>query len=190
MDFTTIAITFPEWLKQFPELNENFSDDDAKMRLAIDLAAENVRRKTGGPFGAAIFEGGSNKLIAAGINQVMPLRNSCLHAETVAIMAAQQKLGTHNLNIAPHYELFTSCEPCAMCLGAILWSGVSRLVCAATKSDAERFGFDEGPVFQSSYDYLAERGIRVEREFSREKSAAVFDLYAANGGAIYNRSNE
>ena len=190
MNFTDITITFPDWLKNFPSVEEDFTGDEAKMRLAIELAAENIKQKTGGPFGAAIFETNSNNLISVGVNQVMPLNNSCLHAEIVAIMAAQKKLRTHNLNFAPHFELFTSCEPCAMCLGAILWSGVSRMICAATKDDAEKAGFDEGPVNEFSYRYLTERNITVERNFMRAAAAKIFKQYLESGGVIYNPTNK
>jgi len=110
---------------------------------------------TGGPFGCAIFERdvetGEAALIALGMNRVVPLANSTLHGETVAIQMAQKKMGLFTLQIPRvdsdtgemiirRFELFTSTEPCAMCLGAILWSGVARLVCAATKDQASAIG--------------------------------------------------
>jgi tRNA(Arg) A34 adenosine deaminase TadA len=73
-----------------------------------------------------------------------------------------------------------------MCLGAVLWSGVSRVICAATKEDASRIGFDEGPVYESSYEYLRERGIEVVRGLMREEAVKAFDLYKEKGGVIYN----
>jgi tRNA(Arg) A34 adenosine deaminase TadA len=86
-----------------------------------------------------------------------------------------------------NYELFTSCEPCAMCLGAILWSGVKRVVCGASKVDAENIGFDEGPVFDESYTYMSNHGVTIEREVLREDAAAVLNLYASDeSNAIYN----
>jgi tRNA(Arg) A34 adenosine deaminase TadA len=74
-----------------------------------------------------------------------------------------------------------------MCLGATLWSGVSRIVCAATKTDAATIGFDEGPVYESSYQYLEERGIAVKRGLLRDAAVKAFDLYSETGGVIYNR---
>jgi tRNA(Arg) A34 adenosine deaminase TadA len=74
-----------------------------------------------------------------------------------------------------------------MCLGATLWSGVSRLVFSALRDDAMRLGFDEGPVFAASYEYLETRGIAIERGRLRSEGAAVLDLYVQRGGAIYNR---
>jgi tRNA(Arg) A34 adenosine deaminase TadA len=158
------------------------------MRFAITLAAENVRRGTGGPFGAAVFERESGRLVAAGVNLVPLLGQSVLHAEVVAIMLAQRKVGTFTLS-APdmvEHELVTSCEPCAMCLGAVLWSGVHSLVCGATREDAEAIGFDEGPVNESSYAYLEQRGIEIMRRVERDAARDVLLRYAAADGAIYN----
>ncbi|HVG38584.1 MAG TPA: nucleoside deaminase, partial [Pyrinomonadaceae bacterium] len=92
------------------------------MGLAIALARENVERGTGGPFGAAVFEAAGGKLIAVGVNLVVPLNNSTLHGEMVAFMMAQHRLASWTLGgeEMPRHELFTSCEPCAMCLGATL----------------------------------------------------------------------
>jgi tRNA(Arg) A34 adenosine deaminase TadA len=102
---------------------------------------------------------------------------------------AEARVGSFTLQNdgMPTHELFSSCEPCAMCLGATLWSGVTRLVFAATREDATRLNFDEGPVFPESYRYLADRGITVERGRLREEATAVFDLYLERGGPIYNR---
>ena len=99
------------------------------------------------PQGSAIFERispGHAKLVSIGCNRVVPENNSLLHGETVAIQVAQSKLQCFSLREKGNFELFTSCEPCCMCLGATLWSGVSRIVCAATKADASKIGFDEG----------------------------------------------
>ena len=180
-------IDLPSWLPGFAPETAAFPDDNAKMRLAIELAAENVRRKTGGPFGAAIFEKETGLLAAVGVNSVERLNNSVLHAEVLAIMQAQSRTRTYNLN-APHlrtHELFTSCEPCAMCLGAILWSGVRRVVCGAAKADAEAIGFHEGPVFPESYEYLERHGIQIVRNVQRARAVSVFTQYRTSGGVIY-----
>ncbi|MBI4815586.1 MAG: nucleoside deaminase [Deltaproteobacteria bacterium] len=154
------------------------------MKVALRVARLNVDRGTGGPFGAAIFDA-SGVLVAVGMNLVVSSHNSTLHAEMVAFQMAEARLGTHDLGPGRH-ELFTSCEPCAMCLGATLWSGVSRLVCSAAGEDALAIGFDEGPVFLDSYRYLEERGISVVRRFLQAEGKAVLDDYAARGGTIYN----
>ncbi len=188
MKMPVIKIDLPAWTASFVDWDKQYVSDEEKMSLAIKLAMENVRQSTGGPFGGAIFDAQSGRILSVGMNQVMRLNNSCLHAEVSAIMMAQAALKSYSLSSPgmPRYELFTSCEPCCMCLGAVLWSGLSRVVCAATKDDASSIGFDEGPVYESSYEYLRDRGIEVKRELMREKAVKAFDLYKEKGGFIYN----
>lgn len=184
-----IRITNPEWVGQVVDFERPYPDDDARVRLAIMLARENVLRETGGPFGAAVFEAGTGRLVGVGTNGVVRLNNSSAHAEVVALMMAQAVRGTFTLRADgfPRHELFSSCEPCAMCLGATLWSGVTRLVFAATRDDATRLDFDEGPVFPESYRYVRERGVTIEGGRLRDEAREVFDLYVQRGGPIYNR---
>src|SRR5205085_1200930 len=110
------------------------------------------------------------------------------HGEMMAFMMAQQRVGSYTLRAPnlPTHELFTSCEPCAMCLGAALWSGVRRVVCGASREDAMRLSFDEGPVFPGSYRYLEDRGIRIDHNVLRDEARAVLELYRAKSGKIYN----
>ncbi len=184
-----IRITNPDWIRSAVAFDRPYPDDESRVRLAIALARENVVRETGGPFGAAVFEAGTGRLVGVGTNGVVRLNNSSAHAEVVALMMAQARLGSFTLRDdgQARHELFSSCEPCAMCLGATLWSGVSRLVFAATREDATRLDFDEGPVFPESYEYLTRRGIAIERGRLRDEANAVFDLYQQRGGPIYNR---
>jgi tRNA(Arg) A34 adenosine deaminase TadA len=158
------------------------------MGLAISLARWNVLEDTGGPFGAAVFERHTGRLVSVGMNLVVPLSNSALHAEMVAFMMAQARVGSYTLggDGLPEHELATSCEPCAMCLGATLWSGVRRVVCGATRDDALKLEFDEGPVFDQSYEYLAARGVEVTRAVRRKDAAGVLALYRQRNGVIYN----
>src|SRR5512145_3146208 len=149
------------------------------MRVAIGLARENVVRGTGGPFGAVVFDERTALPVAAGVNLVERQANAILHAEVVALMLAHRAIGRFTLgapDLAPH-ALVTSCDPCAMCLGAALWSGVRRLVCGADRTDAMGIGFDEGPVFASSYRYLAERGVTVVHGVLRDEAARVLAEY-------------
>ena len=122
------------------------------------------------------------------MNSVVRLNNCTLHGEMVALMMAQTRLGSYTLRgeSIPAHELVTSCDPCAMCLGAVLWSGVRRVVCGASRDDARRLDFDEGPVFPESYSYLAARGIEIVRGVCRDEANAVLELYRAWGGRIYN----
>jgi tRNA(Arg) A34 adenosine deaminase TadA len=123
------------------------------------------------------------------MNLVVRARNSVLHAEILAFMMAQARLGSYTLAIPGHssFELAGSCEPCAMCLGATLWSGVSRIICGACRADAQRLAFDEGPVFPESYAYLEARGIEIVRQVNREEAVEVFELYRTRNGIIYCR---
>ena len=213
----SVTISLPLWAVNATTeyQSRTYRTDEEMMSLAVHLSDRNVTENTGGPFGAAIFErhtdeGGSSHctLISVGMNRVVPLGNSTLHGETVAIQLAQKKVGSFSLCLdypdscakceggdegsgqsarkKRQFELFTSCEPCAMCLGATLWSGVSRIVCGATKSDAQAIGFDEGPVFEQSYEHLEKAGIKVTRGVLKDEAAAVLKRYG-EVGLIYNR---
>jgi tRNA(Arg) A34 adenosine deaminase TadA len=165
-----------------------YATDVDRMQLAIALSRENVDRETGGPFGAAIFESRTGRLVSVGMNSVVRLNNCTLHGEMVAFMMAQQRVRSFTLHspTLPEHELFTSCEPCAMCLGATLWSGVRRVVYGAAREDAARLNFEEGPVFPESYRYLEDRGIRIERGLLRNEARAVLERYREQRGTIYN----
>lgn len=183
-----IRIDYPDWVADVVNWDRHYGTDEEKMRLAIAIARENVLRDTGGPFGAAVFERDSGKLVAVGMNSVVRHNNCALHGEMVAFMMAQQRLGSFTLGAPgmPVHELVTSCEPCAMCLGATLWSGVRRVVYGAARQDASRLNFEEGPVFPESYRYLEDRGIEIVRGVCREEARAVLDLYRQRSGRVYN----
>jgi tRNA(Arg) A34 adenosine deaminase TadA len=183
-----VEVALPDWIDAVVDWERPYRTDEDKMRLAIALARENVARGTGGPFGAAIVEHESGRLVSVGVNRVVPLNNCTLHAEMVAFMLAQSRVGEFSLaapGLPPH-DLATSCDPCAMCLGATLWSGVRRVLCGATRDDAMLLNFDEGPVFASSWAYLKRKGLEVRRGVLREEAVAVFTLYRERGGAVYN----
>ncbi|MFI5279630.1 MAG: nucleoside deaminase [Gemmatimonadales bacterium] len=184
----SVRIDLPPWVDEVVHWDRPFGGDEDRMRLAISLSKQNVVRGTGGPFGAAVFERDTGKLVGVGMNSVVRLNNCALHGEMVAFMIAQQRLGSFTLSAAgmPAHELVTSCEPCAMCLGAILWSGVKRVVCGAHRDDATKLNFEEGPVFPESYQYLKDRGIEVVREVCRQEARDVLELYRKNSGKIYN----
>jgi tRNA(Arg) A34 adenosine deaminase TadA len=185
MTYDPLIVDTPDWVADtFPE-DGRYANDEERMQVAVEAARRNVELGTGGPFGAAVFEAPSGRLVAVGVNRVMPLNNSVLHGETMAIMLAQRRVGSCTLAGGVDHELFTSCEPCAMCLGAAQWSGVRRVVWAATRRDAQHFGFDEGPVFAESYAYLRDRGMRFDGGVLREGGRAALQLYATTGGTIY-----
>lgn len=184
-----LRISDPPWIETAVDWRRRYGTDDEKLDLAIALARNNVERETGGPFGAAVFEVPSGALVAVGVNSVVRLRNSAMHAEMLALMMAQQQRESFTLAAtgSPAHELVTSCEPCAMCLGATLWSGVTRLVFGARREDAEALGFDEGPVFPESHQYLRDRGIEIVGGIRRDEAQAVLHRYLSRGGTIYNR---
>jgi tRNA(Arg) A34 adenosine deaminase TadA len=186
--FPEIRIVYPEWVGELVDFERPYTSDLRRMGVTILAARENVRHGTGGPFGAAVFEAATGRLVAVGMNLVVPLNNCVLHAELVALMMAQARIGSYTLggDGMPGHELFTSCEPCAMCLGATPWSGVRRVVWAATREDAGRIQFDEGPVFAASYAYLEARGIRFEQGPLRQEAFAILSEYSSRGGEIYN----
>jgi tRNA(Arg) A34 adenosine deaminase TadA len=159
-----------------------------RMRFVIQLALTNVTAQTGGPFGAAVFETKTGRLIAVGVNVVEPTNCSLAHAEVVALANAHRTLQQFDLGAPglPKLSLVTSCEPCAMCYGAILWSGVRNVVCAARGSDATAIGFDEAPKPKNWVTELEKRGISVVRDMCRAEAKEVFGLYRQTGGRIYN----
>jgi tRNA(Arg) A34 adenosine deaminase TadA len=186
-----IAIDVPEWVDAVTRSYRVYRTDDEKMTMVLELAAENVERETGGPFGAAVFEIETGRIVAAGVNSVVRLQNSALHAEMVALMLAQQRKQSFTLKAPgmPAHELVTTGEPCAMCLGATLWSGVTRLVIGASRDDVMAVGFDEGPVFAESYAYLADRGMTIVRDIKRTEARQLLESYRARGGKIYNATS-
>jgi tRNA(Arg) A34 adenosine deaminase TadA len=187
-DPRALRIDLPAWAAAREEDPRRYASDEDRMRLAIEIASANVTNGTGGPFGAAVFESESGRLVALGVNTVVRLRNSVLHAEMVAFMRAQAKVGTYSLSAPglPSHTLYSSCDPCAMCLGGALWAGVRRIVCGATRQDAVALRFDEGPVFPESYTYLVRRGIEVVHGVLRDEARAALEHYRARGGVIYN----
>jgi tRNA(Arg) A34 adenosine deaminase TadA len=184
----SVRVELPGWVEEHVDWRRRYGTDEEKMALAIELARQNVLHATGGPFGAAVVSRASGELVAVGVNSVVRLNNCTLHGEMVAIMMAQARLGVFTLRGAPggEYELITSCEPCAMCLGATLWSGVVRVVCGAHRDDARRLDFEEGPVFPASHEYLQARGIEIVEGVLREEANEVLELYRRRSGTIYN----
>lgn len=189
MSFPEFSFRLPRWVdERLGEQTRPYPTFEERMELAIALARENVARQTGGPFGAAVFDLKRHTLIAPGVNIVVPANSSILHAEIVAMVLAQQVLGHFDLSAEdlPDCELVTSTEPCAMCLGAVGWSGVKRLVCGARDEDARQIGFDEGAKPPDWPGELARRGIEVIRDVCREEAVSVLRAYVEGDGEVYN----
>ena len=140
------------------------------MREAIRLASANVENG-GGPFGAVIARGG--EIIATGVNRVTANCDPTAHAEVSAIRAAAQKLGTFNLSGC---EIYSSCEPCPMCLGAIYWARLDRLFYGNTKADAARIGFDDAFIYKELALPLSERSLRAVQLLGKE-AIATFEAW-------------
>ncbi|MDT8408764.1 MAG: nucleoside deaminase [Wenzhouxiangellaceae bacterium] len=187
----SFTISLPAWCVEFSKtLPERLQSDHDAMRLAIDLSRRNVVEDTGGPFAAVVSAIDDGRIIAIGVNRVEPDHCSSAHGEIVALSLAQSRLGSFDLSAAETgpLQLATSCEPCAMCLGAIPWSGIKRLVCGATKADAAATGFDEGERIDDWIGMLNRRGIRVETGILRADAARVLEDYRKRGARIYNPS--
>jgi len=183
-----IQFSLPEWFSEFLKEKSFLNGIEDRMSFVIAAARRNIVEKTGGPFAAAIFEIESGKLISLGVNMVTTQGSSILHAEMVAIMVAQKILGTYDLDGAgmAKHELVTSAEPCAMCFGAVPWSGVRRVVTAARDTDTRSIGFDEGPKVKDWRAALLDRQIEVICDVRRDEARQVLNEYSQSGGRIYN----
>ena len=187
--FQPYCLELPVWVAEYlVQQPKTYPTQDSRMDLVITLAQLNIQYGTGGPFGAGVFRLDTHELVAPGVNLVLSSKSSIAHAEVVAMLMAQQIVGSHNLGAIgfPTHELVTSCEPCSMCLGAISWSGVRQMVCGARGSDAEAVGFDEGPKPVNWILELEQRGIAVTTDIARAKAASVLQQYVQNGGEVYN----
>jgi tRNA(Arg) A34 adenosine deaminase TadA len=192
MKLPELTIQLPEWVADYTDQSPKiFPGIEDRMGFVIGLSRKNIEYKTGGPFGAAVFDADGH-LIAPGVNMVIPANCSILHAEMVAIALAQKVLGRFDISDGGscHFDLYATTEPCAMCFGAIPWSGVRRLVCGARKEDAQSIGFDEGPKISSWTQALADRGIDVICDIQREEAVTVLTDYVKYGGWIYNPDSQ
>jgi tRNA(Arg) A34 adenosine deaminase TadA len=184
------TLGLPPWAAaELAQLPNHLPDLAARMTAILHLARLNSEHRTGGPFAAGVFERDSGRLMAIGVNRVTPLACSSAHAEIMALSLAQQRLGVYDLGGPglPAHQLVVNWAPCAMCLGAILWSGVRSLVIAG--SDAEMMaitGFDEGPVPADWRRELANRGIELIEGLLRDQALAGFRAFAASGAPVYN----
>jgi len=185
-----VLLTLPAWLEEMTAGQEIIiPDPEERMRWIIELSRRNVEQASGGPFAAGVFAAGSGRLLAAGVNRVEPLSLSPAHAEIMAIAFAQKRLRTWDLghDAATPTALVTSSQPCLMCLGAILWSGVTKLIYGASAVDVTAIlGFDEGPLPTAWPQELLKRGIKVESESLRGEAVAVLELYKRKRGTVYN----
>ncbi|MGC9386524.1 MAG: nucleoside deaminase [Hydrogenovibrio sp.] len=153
----TLTAARPEPTSEITEADQQF------MRRAIALSHDKMQAGCGGPFGAVIARNGN--LIAEGYNQVTHAQDPTAHAEITAIRQACTALGTHDLSGC---VIYTSCEPCPMCLSAIYWARLDRIYYANTREDAANIGFDDAFLYDEIARPLAERQLPMIRLLGRE----------------------
>ena len=159
--------------------NKDVKNMNKIMNKAIDNALNGIRNKEGGPFGAVIVDREGN-IISCGNNKVIINNDPTAHAEVVAIRNACQRLNTYDLS---NYIMYTTCEPCPMCLGAIIWSNIKTVYYGCDKVDANNIGFRDDMI----YDYLNNRELKLldMHQIDREECLEVFNEYTNNNGTIY-----
>lgn len=144
------------------------------MREAIRLSEEKMQQGYGGPFGAVVVRQG--QVIARGYNNVLQSHDPTAHAEVDAIRKAAQHLQTHDLSDC---ELYTSCEPCPMCLGAIYWARLRKVYYGNTHRDAAAIGFDDAFIYEELQKPLGQRSIPME-QLLRQEAQRAFELWEQN----------
>ena len=145
------------------------NDKKKYMKVAIDLASENASKIAGGPFGAIVVKDG--EIIGQGVNKVTATNDPTAHAEIVAIREAAKTLDTFNLEGC---EIYASCEPCPMCLGAIYWARINMLYYAGTKDDAAKADFDDSAIYKE-FCLPKEKRFIPSSQMMREEAVKVFE---------------
>lgn len=148
------------------------------MDRAIELSLKGSSEGKGGPFGAVIVKNG--EIVGESYNQVTSTNDPTAHAEVMAIRDACKNLKTFDLTDC---EVYTSCEPCPMCLGAIYWSRAKKIYYANTREDAKKTGFDDSFIYDEIPLPLSERKIKME-QIGQKEALHVFGLWDKNEGKI------
>jgi guanine deaminase len=151
---------------------------DSWMSQAIQLAIENVRAGTGGPFAALVVRGG--QVVGRGTNRVTASSDPTAHAEIVAIREACRSLGHFQL---VECEIYTTCEPCPMCLGAIYWARPVKVYYACTRQDAARAGFDDSFIYDQMQTPLDRRSIPMV-QLMREEATEALRVWEARADRV------
>jgi len=153
-------------------------DDKMFMQRAIELARLGVEQNVGGPFGCVVVRDG--EIVGEGNNRVTSLNDPTAHAEVIAIREACEKLASFQLDGC---TIYTSCEPCPMCLGAIYWARPDRILYAATREDAAAIGFDDEFIYQELAKTNETREYSLENLMS-EEARAVFREWSAKADKV------
>jgi tRNA(Arg) A34 adenosine deaminase TadA len=187
---TGFSLDLPDWaVADLNKLPPTIPDIEERMRAVIAFSRRNFQRQTGGPFAAGVFERQSGRLVVIGVNRVLPFNCSSAHAEVMALSVAQRMLGTYDLGAPglPDHQLVVNWRPCAMCFGAVLWSGIRSLVIAGAGPELEAItGFDEGPVHPQWRAELAARDIELLENVCREEALEAYREFAASQAFVYN----
>lgn len=149
------------------------------MEIANQMAKNGINKNEGGPFGAVITDKDGN-IIATGNNQVLKLNDPTAHAEVMAIRNVCAKLNTYDLS---DYILYTSCEPCPMCLSAIIWANIKNIYYACTREDASKIGFRDDLI----YEYLEgkNKDLISLKQIDRDECINLFEEYEKQNKTIY-----
>jgi tRNA(Arg) A34 adenosine deaminase TadA len=187
MLYAQIHLTMPVWIHEAIDPQSLCTDDDTKVALAIELSRLNLAHASGGPFGAAVFDESTGRLLGIGVNRALPLNCSVAHAEMMAFMTAQARTGLPRLNEnGAHIVLASSAQPCCMCYGASFWAGIDTLLIGARKEDVMALtDFDEGPLPTDWIGELEKRGIAVRRDIQRDAACAVLRAFGKGGDNRY-----
>ena len=148
------------------------------MREAIRISLRKMRQNEGGPFGAVVVKG--NRIIGRGWNRVTSTNDPCAHAEVVAIRAACRRLKSFSLEDC---EIYTSCEPCPMCLSAIYWARLKRVYFGNTRQDAARIGFDDEFLYREVAKPIAKRTLPL-KQLLPDEARATFDEWARKSDKV------
>lgn len=176
-----VQLLLPDWIDAAVDRSRAYASDEDKIALAVELSRRNVEAGTGGPFGAAVFDG-EGRVVGAGVNRVVPQNCSVAHAEMMAFMCAQTALAQFRLNELGPMTLATSAQPCCMCYGASFWAGIDTLLIGARSEDVMRLTeFDEGPLPADWVGELERRGIAVRRDLHRDAACEVLRRYGESG---------
>ena len=185
-----IDLVVPEWLRhENDSLPHILPTLDDRMRVVNRLADRNHRKGSGGPFAALVVDTATGRPVAAGVNLVLSSGLSGAHAEVITLSLAQIVTQNWDLGAAgADRQLVVNWRPCAMCYGAVLWSGIRELVVAGDGPELEALtGFDEGPMRPDWAEQFERRGIRVTQDVLREEAIEVFRRYGERADTlVYN----
>ncbi len=181
------SFELPSWVRDFvDDIPDQLPGDDIGfMGIAVDLLNRQLDEKAGGPFAALLVDTKSGKLLSVGVNRVVASFDPTSHAEVTAIRLASSLLG--RFDHGGSATLYTTAQPCGMCLNALIWAGIGKVVIGATAEDTERItGFDEGIISDDWRFELKRRKIMLVEDVFRDEVCTAFERYVAEGGFVYN----